>query len=257
MALFESLLPSLISGGASLLGGFLSNQASGDRAEDQMAFQERMSGTAHQREVADLRAAGLNPILSATKGVGASTPQGAFAPYVDPFGPALHSAFNAWAGHRDEQRMRSEIEKRDEEIVTIKKTNEELTERLNEILKELKEQPERTNAQAWLTREEARTEPERRRQIHNMADLLVNQNKHELLKMGLTEQQIEHIKETIKTEPQRRREISNLADIAGYNAVGRREEAEIDATQYGQGLRWLRRSIDAALGGSSAFRNMR
>lgn len=43
---------------------------------DNWDWQKQMSSTAHQREVADLEAAGLNPVLSATGGNGASTPSG-------------------------------------------------------------------------------------------------------------------------------------------------------------------------------------
>lgn len=65
-----------LGGAVSGLGELVANQQTAQSTAKQMAFQERMSNTAHQRQVKDLRAAGINPILSAKLG-GASTPQGA------------------------------------------------------------------------------------------------------------------------------------------------------------------------------------
>lgn len=73
--LFSGLGTGLAMGGLNYFGGREARKADLASAREQMMFQERMSSTAHQREVADLRAAGLNPVLSANSG--ASTPGGA------------------------------------------------------------------------------------------------------------------------------------------------------------------------------------
>lgn len=74
----DPLTAGTIAGGAGLVGGIIANRQQSDEAALNRDFQERMSGTAHQRQVEDLRAAGLNPILSAL-GSGASSPGGATA----------------------------------------------------------------------------------------------------------------------------------------------------------------------------------
>lgn len=80
-----------IAGGiAGIFGAGQQNAANRDIANNQMRFQQEMSNTAHQREVADLKAAGLNPMLSAN--AGASTPGGASTQMTNVMEPLANSA---------------------------------------------------------------------------------------------------------------------------------------------------------------------
>lgn len=71
-----------IAAGANLVGSVYQQKQARKRANEQMAFQERMSNTAYQRAMADMRRAGINPIMVSKLG-GASTPTGAMAPTPD------------------------------------------------------------------------------------------------------------------------------------------------------------------------------
>lgn len=67
---------SILGAGIQYYGAKQANEAAAASVDKQMQFQERMSSTAYQRSMQDMRNSGLNPMLAYQQG-GASAPSGA------------------------------------------------------------------------------------------------------------------------------------------------------------------------------------
>jgi len=109
--IISAWIPAAIAAGAAIAGAIHQNESNRKEARKNRDFQKDMSNTSHQREVRDLEAAGLNPILSANNG--ASTPPGGAAQQENVTSGAISSALEA-------KQVSLMMEKQKEEVSLLK-----------------------------------------------------------------------------------------------------------------------------------------
>lgn len=111
-------------GALQFAGTVYSTEAAAKAAKKKRKFQEYMSNTAYQRGTADMRAAGINPLLAYQQG-GASTPQGAA---FQPFNPDLGKTVGAGIASATQKKAQTEQAKslktkRDVDVASLRNLN--------------------------------------------------------------------------------------------------------------------------------------
>lgn len=222
-------------GAAATLGGALldkSGQSSANETNIQIArenreWQERMSNTAYQRAVKDMKAAGINPIMAATTG-GASTPAGNVATVQNEYGAMANSARAA-----------------------VEKFNE--TKRLKQEISNMKEVEDKTKKEGVLLDYAKETERSKADDFKASVRLKDRQNQlyyGQFLKLpveiaALKAQTIKALEDArlSSATADERRSYKTLLD---YQIPSAKNKADIAGSEAGKALEWIDKTTDAA-----------
>lgn len=134
-----------LSAAGTALGGIAQNAASAEAAQRQMDFQEQMSNTSYQRQVKDLEAAGINPML-VTKLGGASTPVGALPSFVNPAAMGSQASSAQQASSASMKQAETQERLSEPQIEQVKA----LTEKIKEEVKNVPVEGERLRQMVFL-----------------------------------------------------------------------------------------------------------